>query len=124
MPNPLISSPRSVASGIPSRYHFSVSTSSTFAVPRFRKTRRMMPSARPTSAAAMVITKIGEDDADEERRRRVDREGHEVDAHGVEHQLDRHQDQHRVAARQHAVDADRKQDRAETNRKCSSGYLR
>ena len=38
-------------------YHFSWLTSSTFAVARLRKTRRMIPSARPTSAAAMMITK-------------------------------------------------------------------
>src|SRR5262249_34873244 len=39
-------------------YHRSVLTSSTLAVSRLRNTRMMIPSARPTSAAATVMTKM------------------------------------------------------------------
>ena len=114
MPNPLmVLSSLQPSAPADAAHHLSASTSSTFAVPRFRNTRRTMPSARPTSAAAMVITKMAKMMPDEQRRRRVDGEGDEVDAHGVQHQLDRHQDQHGVAPRQHAVDADREEDRAE-----------
>ena len=40
-------------------------------------------------------------------------EGDHVDACCVQHELDRHQDQHGVAPRQHAVDADGEEERAE-----------
>src|SRR5439155_3008895 len=43
----------------------------------------------------------------------VGAEGDKVDVHGVEDQLDRHEDEHAVLAGEHAVDADREQDRAE-----------
>ena len=39
-------------------YHRMICISSTFIVERFRYMRRMMANARPTSAAAMVMTKI------------------------------------------------------------------
>ena len=40
-------------------------------------------------------------------------EGDEVDVHGVEDELDRHEHQHGVAAGEHAVDADAEEDGAE-----------
>ena len=40
------------------RYHFIVSASSTLAVARLRYMRRIIASASPTSAAAIVMTKI------------------------------------------------------------------
>src|SRR5829696_8342688 len=44
------------------------------------------------------------------------REGHERQVHGVEHQLDAHEDDDRVAAREHADDADGEEDRREEER--------
>ena len=58
----------------------------------------------------MMITKMREDEAAEQLGVRVDGEGDEVDRHGVQHQLDGHEDLHRVAPREHAVDAEREED--------------
>src|SRR6266511_35291 len=63
---------------------------------------------------------LGGRDGDHEQREHLpgDRlvvggEGNEVDVHRVEHQLDAHQDQHPVAAREYAVDPGAEQERAE-----------
>ena len=61
----------------------------------------------PTSAAATVITNSAKTWPVMSCQQL--RERHEVHVHRVQHQLDGHEDQHGVAAGQHAVDAGREQ---------------
>src|SRR5689334_216100 len=62
---------------------------------------------------------FGRGDRDDEQREHLPDHGaveraecNEVDVHGVEDELDRHQDHHAVAPGEHAVDPDREQGRA------------
>ena len=97
------SPPGATCLGLGEGYHLRRFTSSTLIVSRLRKIRITIARPIPTSAAATAITNSAKiwpvtscsyaENADE------------VHVHRVQHQLDRHQHEHGVAAGQHAVDA-------------------
>ncbi len=64
----------------------------------------MMPSPTAASAAASVMIKIAKTCPPTHAEQ--PRERHEINIHGVQNQLDAHQNDDDVAARDHADDAD------------------
>ena len=92
-------------------YHFSKSISSASTVSLLRNSAIRMPSPTAASATASVITKMAK--ICPLTCAAGVRKGHQVDVHGVEDQLDGHQNDHDVAARQHADGADEQQRRAQ-----------
>ncbi len=88
-------------------YHFSKSISSASTVSLLRNSAIRMPSPTAASATASVITKIAK--ICPSTFCQYVREGDQVDVHGVEDQLDGHQNDHDVAAGQHADGTDQQQ---------------
>ena len=82
----------------------------------------MIASPTATSAAATVMTKNTKIWPSIECELRENATNARFD--GVQHQLDRHEDDERVAAHQHADHADREQDRARGADTTASGMTR
>ena len=95
--NSRASSNRLHRSGYTSRYHFSKSISSASNVSRLRKNAMMIPSPTAASAAASVIIKIANTCPSTEPIQ--PRERHQIDVHRIQNQLDAHQNNDHVAAR-------------------------
>ena len=91
-------------------YHFSRLISSTLTVPRFRYIRRMMAKARPTSAAATVITNMAiicpSKASNLPIPLRYEAAAIRLIFNSVQHQLDGQHNQYRAPPRQHAVQTD------------------
>ena len=92
-------------------YHFSKSTSSASTVSLLRNSAIRMPSPTAASATASVITKMAKIWPFTFCQRLRERD--QVDVHGVQNQLDGHQNDHDIAAGQHAHRADQQQRRAQ-----------
>ncbi len=93
------------------RHHFKISISSASTVPLLRNSAIRMPRPTAASATATVITKIAKICLRDVAVMPGERD--QVDVHRVEDQFDGHQNDHDVAAGEHAERSDQKERGAE-----------